>query len=247
MSAKHNQIANHLITDILDGSYRVGERLPSERDLAARFQANRGAVREAMKTLQQIGLADIQPGGARVKQRDQASLDVIGHILTRGDLPDREVVDQILVVINNLLALAAEQAIQVANDEEIEAICAATRPLYQQQLGHIEHSLARINLLQTVMQTSQNLPLQLIARSLFEQFAPNMESLAAFVQIDHKTYARYAEKLDGALQGRDTAAVRETFAAFASLNRESLIKAYTAAQNHPATHRDPAILETATS
>ena len=29
MSAKHNQIANHLITDILDGSYRVGERLPS--------------------------------------------------------------------------------------------------------------------------------------------------------------------------------------------------------------------------
>jgi DNA-binding GntR family transcriptional regulator len=28
MSAKHNQIANHLITDILDGNYRVGERLP---------------------------------------------------------------------------------------------------------------------------------------------------------------------------------------------------------------------------
>ena len=107
MSAKHNQIANHLIADILDGSYRVGERLPSERDLAARFQANRGAVREAMKTLQQIGLADIQPGGARVQRRDQASLDVIGHILGRGDLPDREVVDQILVVINNLLILAA--------------------------------------------------------------------------------------------------------------------------------------------
>ena len=96
MSAKHNQIANHLITDILDGNYRVGERLPSERDLASRFQANRGAVREAMKTLQQIGLADIQPGGARVKQRNQASLDVIGHILNRGELPDREVVDQIL-------------------------------------------------------------------------------------------------------------------------------------------------------
>ena len=28
MSAKHNQIANHLIADILEGSYRVGERLP---------------------------------------------------------------------------------------------------------------------------------------------------------------------------------------------------------------------------
>ena len=76
-----------------------------------------------MKTLQQIGLADIQPGGARVQERNQASLDVIGHILNRGDLPDREVVDQILVVINNLLALAAEQAIKVATDAELEAIC----------------------------------------------------------------------------------------------------------------------------
>ena len=142
MSAKHNQIANHLIADILEGSYRVGERLPSERDLAARFKANRGAVREAMKTLQQIGLADIQPGGARVQERNQASLDVIGHILNRGDLPDREVVDQILVVINNLLALAAEQAIKVATDAELEAICQATRPFYQQQLGLIEHGLS---------------------------------------------------------------------------------------------------------
>ena len=232
MSAKHNQIANHLIADILEGSYRVGERLPSERDLAARFKTNRGAVREAMKTLQQIGLADIQPGGARVQERDQASLDVIGHILNRGDLPDREVVDQILVVINNLLALAAEQAIKVATDAELETICQTTRPLYQQQLGLIEHGLARINLLRCVMQTSKNLPLQLISKSLFEQFAPNMEPLADYVQIDYATYAEYAKKLDNALQARNAIAVRETFEAFAKLNRDSLIKAYSAAQRH---------------
>lgn len=231
MTAKHDQIANTLIADILDDGYRAGERLPSERDLAARFQANRGAVREAMKTLQQLGLADIQPGGARVQQREQASLDIIGHILGRGDLPDRNVVDQVLVVINNLLALAAEQAITVASDEQIEEIRQATRPLYQQQLGHVEHALARFSLLRAVMVASKNLPLQLIAKSLFEQFAPNMESLAVFVETDHTGYADYARKLDGALQGRDAAAVRRTFEAFAKLNRESLIKAYNAAQH----------------
>ena len=42
MSAKHNQIANHLITDILDGSYRVGERLPSTWRAAAVGRACRG-------------------------------------------------------------------------------------------------------------------------------------------------------------------------------------------------------------
>ena len=66
MTGKHDQIAGSLIQDILSGRYRVSERLPSERDLATRFDANRGAVREAMKKLEQIGLAQVQPGGARV-------------------------------------------------------------------------------------------------------------------------------------------------------------------------------------
>ena len=68
MPSKHDQIAEELILDVLTGSYRPGERLPSERDLAARFEANRGAVREAMKKLEQIGLAEISPGGPGRKQ-----------------------------------------------------------------------------------------------------------------------------------------------------------------------------------
>ena len=78
--SKHEEIAAGLIQDILTGRYRVGERLPSERDLASRFDANRGSVREAMKKLEQIGLADVQPGGARVKNKEEASLEVIGQI-----------------------------------------------------------------------------------------------------------------------------------------------------------------------
>jgi len=138
-------------------------------------------------------------------------------------------------------------AVNKKNDEEMEAICAATRPFYQQQLGQLEHGLARINLLQTAMQASKNLPLQLIARSLFEQFAPNMEPLADFVQTDHTTYATYAKKLEDALQARDTDAVRETIEAFAALNRESLIKAYTAAQNKTTHSTAQPLQETASS
>ncbi len=59
--SKHEEIADSLTHDILVGQYRTGERLPSERDLAVRFVANRGAVREAMKKLEQLGLADIRP------------------------------------------------------------------------------------------------------------------------------------------------------------------------------------------
>ena len=72
MAGKHDQIAASLIKDILSGHYRVDERLPSERDLAVRFDANRGAVREAMKKLEQLSIAEVKPGGARVLDRARA-------------------------------------------------------------------------------------------------------------------------------------------------------------------------------
>ena len=82
------------------------------------------------------------------------------------------------------------------------------------------------------MQTSKNLPLQLISKSLFEQFAPNMEPLADYVQIDYATYAEYAKNSITRYGRASTIAVRETFEAFAKLNRDSPVKAYRAAQQH---------------
>ena len=46
MPTRHKEIAETLTNEILRGRYLPGDRLPSERDLSARFDANRGAVRE---------------------------------------------------------------------------------------------------------------------------------------------------------------------------------------------------------
>ena len=69
-------IAAQLRNDILDGTYKAGERLPAERDLASRLGVNRGSVREALKKLEQMGLVVIRRGdGATVRhllaERDQ--------------------------------------------------------------------------------------------------------------------------------------------------------------------------------
>lgn len=47
---------------ILDGRLAPGERLPSERDMQARFGTGRGVVREAIKMLQQKGLLEVRKG-----------------------------------------------------------------------------------------------------------------------------------------------------------------------------------------
>ena len=226
MPSKHDQIAEELILDVLTGSYRPGERLPSERDLAARFEANRGAVREAMKKLEQIGLAEISPGGARAKAKSEASLDVIGYLLRQGAFPDQSLVHQILSVIQQFAALAAEEAVTKADDDKIENISVALNRLHAETLTQEEHNLARLELMQLMMQVSGNLPLQIIARSLFEQFAPNMSALADFFEVDHRSFALHAAQLEDAIKKRDIPTVRSTFQKLAEMTQMSIENAY---------------------
>lgn len=230
MTGKHDQIAGSLIQDILSGQYRVSERLPSERDLATRFDANRGAVREAMKKLEQIGLAQVQPGGARVRPTDEASLDVIGHLLTQGKLPDATLVDQIMVVLNSLISVAALQTLELASDEEINEIRKLARPLIDEDLDQGAHTLARFELMESIMQASRNLPLRLIARTLFDQVAPNLTELHPFATVDNEKHRIVAKQLDRDLEHRDAYGLRDTFAAFLDLNRETMMRASDAAR-----------------
>jgi len=230
MTGKHDQIAGSLIQDILSGQYRVSERLPSERDLATRFDANRGAVREAMEKLEQIGLAQVQPGGARVRPTDEASLDVIGHLLTQGKLPDATLVDQIMVVLNSLISVAALQTLELASDEEINEIRKLARPLIDEDLDQGAHTLARFELMESIMQASRNLPLRLIARTLFDQVAPNLTELHPFAIVDNEKHRIVAKQLDRDLEHRDAYGLRDTFAAFLDLNRETMMRASDAAR-----------------
>ena len=88
-----DDVTDVLRTEVLRGQYRPGERLPSERDLAVRFKTTRGVVRVALKRLEQLGIADVQPGGARVVAVHEASLDVVGHLLDLESPPQPELVE----------------------------------------------------------------------------------------------------------------------------------------------------------
>ena len=113
--ARAQDIAAHLRDEILLGQYRQGERLPSERDLAARFQVNRGAIREAIKILAQLGIVKVQPGGVRILGIHDASLDVLGPLLDLGDRGPENLTSDLISVFGALLALSARLALQTAS------------------------------------------------------------------------------------------------------------------------------------
>ncbi len=121
MTQDHS-IAATLRDDILRGQYRRGERLPSERDLAERFGVHRSTVRAAFKRLEQLGIADIRQGGARVNPIEEASLDVIEHLLALESPPNPELVDQTLETLSGFLAMAARLGTERADSAQRAAM-----------------------------------------------------------------------------------------------------------------------------
>lgn len=71
----------HIRSGILDGTYRRGDRLPPERELAAQLDIGRGAVREAIRVLQAQGVlvSMTGPGNGTIVQ--PAHIEALGQVL----------------------------------------------------------------------------------------------------------------------------------------------------------------------
>ncbi len=229
MRTKHEHIANALTDEILSGRYRPGDRLPSERELATRFNASRGAVREAMSRLSQLGVTAIHPGGARVTPLNEANLDIIGYMLSADELPDAGLLDQIFQVVDRLLSMAAETVVAEASEAQIQNIRKRVRHLLDSDLDRDAHTAARVEMMHAVMVTSDNLVCQLIAGSLFKQFAPSLTALERYVQLDIGAFTALMRRLDHALAVRDRDAVRAVFDNLAGLHRDTMLRALDAA------------------
>lgn len=72
---------------IISGELEAGETLPSERNLCETLEVNRGAVREALKKLEQARLVQIQHGGGTrvLNFRETAGTDLLVQLLVRPD------------------------------------------------------------------------------------------------------------------------------------------------------------------
>lgn len=79
MSSKKSKNASDSIHDyfekaIMDGVFKLGDRLPSERELCEKEGYGRGTVRAAYRSLQEKGLIHIRRGGGAYVQEVDSSL-----------------------------------------------------------------------------------------------------------------------------------------------------------------------------
>jgi DNA-binding FadR family transcriptional regulator len=169
-----HEIADTLRDEILRQRYRSGDRFPSERDLAARFDASRGAVREALSQLEQLGLIHTQPGGARVQSVNAASLAVLGPLMALDDHPDPLLVDQFLQTFSVLTAMTAKNAVNAASPEQLIQL----KKLVVELAGHSDDFEAMQprwrELLDAMSAIADNLVVRLISNDLKAQFVDQM-------------------------------------------------------------------------
>ena len=123
---KYEEIAEHLELGIVSGRLKLGERIPSERDLMERFEAGRSGVREALFGRQRKGLLSASAGAvARVGEptADLMVQELSGTARPMLSRPDgvREMQDARALFEIGL----ARRATQRAGPEEVEALPAA--------------------------------------------------------------------------------------------------------------------------
>ncbi len=58
----YEEIVRQIKTMIAEGRLASGDRLPPERELAEKFLVSRTSVREALRSLESLGLVEIRPG-----------------------------------------------------------------------------------------------------------------------------------------------------------------------------------------
>lgn len=115
-----NEVAQVLLTYLLRGDYKPGQRLPSERALADALGVGRSVIREALKSLTLLGLIQVRPGDGTYL-RDRGS-DFLPASFEWGLLLGDRQVHDVIEARRELEVVLAGLAAERRTDEEVEEL-----------------------------------------------------------------------------------------------------------------------------
>lgn len=116
------EICDQIRRKLARGEFRPGDKLPTERELAAEFSVGRPAVREALRTLESSGVLVLKKGlkgGAFVREGDPTVVTQSIHdLLNLGHISMQALMEARVVLTASVMKLACERG----TTEEFDAI-----------------------------------------------------------------------------------------------------------------------------
>src|SRR5918992_3645495 len=115
-----DQVFLRLCEDIVAGRYAPGEKLPTQRQLAADLGASMASVREAVTRLEQLRLVEVRHGDAMrvLDWRAHGGLDVMAHLLFRGEGFEPAMLAALMEARRSMLSEVARLAAERRSEEQ---------------------------------------------------------------------------------------------------------------------------------
>lgn len=105
------EVTRRLVTYLLAGEVKPGERIPSERQLAAAFGVGRSAMREGIRALALLGVVEVRHGNGIYLKRTESALlpQVVEWGLLLGEKRTLDLIEARRKIEVDIVALAAER------------------------------------------------------------------------------------------------------------------------------------------
>jgi GntR family transcriptional regulator, transcriptional repressor for pyruvate dehydrogenase complex len=214
-----DQVFHRLVSDVLAGRYAPGERLPTQRALAAELGVNMASVREGVKRLEQLGLVEVRHGDAMrvLDWRLHGGPDVLVHLIAHGGALDDEMARAVMEARRLLLAESARLAAARRSDEQAALLASLAQQLTAAEDGeaaqHLDFAFFAV-----LIEAAGNVVFLLVMNSIRALYLENLELFRPLVSTGDP-YADAAR----AVAGGDADAAAATIAALAAAQEARLL------------------------
>jgi DNA-binding FadR family transcriptional regulator len=206
---------------------KAGSELPAERELAERLGVNRGALREAIKRLQQAGLVAVRHGGNHVvlDYLEEGGMELLPSLLVtpQGRL-NNTVIRSVMAMRSSLapdIAAAAARKPNLPLAGELEALLAQMRAPGTNLKTLQSHALAFWKLL---VQHGGNIAFRLAFNSMTRTYTQVWNALTPILEKEFRDFDNFSA-IAAAVRAGQPEAARSAGRAHVEIGRQALEKA----------------------
>jgi len=201
-------IVRRIKEQISKGRLTAGHKLPAEREMARQFKTSRVSVREAYRSLEDLGLLHIRrgaDGGAFITKVDhEPVLRSLSLVLSLGNTPHKQLTEARMLIEPPIAQLAALRA-RKEDLARLERVLIQEEEEAARRAGPFRPTDSQFH--RSVADCTRNLPLIVLMNALADLTARAASHLATSTRTRHRLKnCRYHRQIFEAIRRRDGAA-----------------------------------------
>ncbi|WP_212667908.1 FadR/GntR family transcriptional regulator [Virgibacillus pantothenticus] len=174
----YSHVVDQLLTEIKKGTWGPGEKFLGEKELAQQFEVSRNSVREALKSLQHMGVIESFPGRGTFVTEE--ALRIIQNTELIQLLSNNQGSTMDLLEVRMAIEVqAADLAARKATEEEVEQLKVLVDILSEKMTNKKDYSVAGFNFHMQIAKMSKNQYIykffQAISKELLAQRNPEFQ------------------------------------------------------------------------